>query len=75
MGLIDEIGSQKDAIAAAAQLAKVRHYEIVDHTPDLPETSDLFGLGWLGRFTATTMLAATKNLPPGFYYRYLEPPQ
>ena len=34
IGLIDEIGSQGDAIAAAARLAKLRHYTVVDLSPE-----------------------------------------
>jgi protease-4 len=75
MGLIDEIGSQRDAIAASARMARVRHYDIVDRTPELPEASLLFGFKLQEGSTATTIAAPPANLPPGFYYRYLEPPQ
>jgi len=75
MGMIDEIGSQGDAVAAAARMAKVRHYEVVDRSPELPEGLILFGFKLGGRSTAETVAAPPKNLPPGFYYRYLEPLQ
>lgn len=75
MGLIDEIGSQGDAVAAAARMARVRHYEIVDRTPELPEELSLFSFKLQEGSTAETIAAPPRNLPPGFYYRYLEPPQ
>lgn len=75
MGMIDEIGSQGDAVAAAARMAKVRHYEVVDRSPELPEGLILFGFKLEGRSTAETVAAPPKSLPPGFYYRYLEPLQ
>lgn len=77
LGLIDAVGAQGEAIEAAAQMARVRHYEIVDRTPALYE--DLIALGV--RFTrnspttAATMAAPPKHLPPGLYYRYVEPLQ
>jgi protease-4 len=73
MGLVDEIGSQGDAVAAAARMAKVRHYEVIDRTPELPEDLSLFALGRKAGSTAMTLAAAPKHLPPGFYYRYVEP--
>jgi protease-4 len=75
MGLIDEIGSQGDAVAAAAQLAKVRRHKTVDRSPELPE--DVFFIGRKAETgsTAATVAALPERLPPGFYYRYVEPPQ
>ncbi len=77
MGLIDEIGSKGDAVAAAAELAKVRHYEIVDWPPEEPEEEepgeeDDVPMGGL---TAVVLAAPPADMPPGFYYRYVEPPQ
>lgn len=76
MGLIDEIGSQAEAISAAAALAGIRHYDIVDWTPSLPEDAFLMEeLIPLEGSTAATLAAPPEQLPPGFYYRYVEPPQ
>jgi len=44
MGLVDQVGSQGDAIAAAAHMAGLRIYEVVDRTPSLPEDEFLFQL-------------------------------
>ena len=75
MGLIDEIGSASEVISAAAQMAQVRHYEIRDLTPDLPEEFDLFSFQRTGNSTAVSVASPPRIMPPGFYYRYLEPPQ
>jgi protease-4 len=77
MGLIDEVGSQGDAIAAAARMAKLRNYAVVDRTPILPEDEFLFGFKFKQErgTTAASVAAPPEYLPPGFYYRYLEPPQ
>jgi protease-4 len=74
-GLVDEIGSQGEAVAAAARLARLRNYEVVDRTPQLPEGFSLFGAKLQSGSTAETVAAPPKQLPPGFYYRYVEPPQ
>ena len=73
LGLVDQIGSQTEAIAEAARLAKVRHYEMVDRTPELPEELSLFGYSREGRSTAASLAELPEQLPPGFYYRYVEP--
>ncbi len=77
MGLIDEIGSQGDAITAAAKMARLRWYEIVDWPPT--ETGEDEGLSeeepLLRAATAATLAARPKDMPPGFYYRYVEPQQ
>jgi protease-4 len=76
MGLIDDIGSLGDAVVAAARMARVRHYEIVDRSPELPEQEvSLLGFKLQGGSTAATVAAQPKDLPPGFYYRYIEPSQ
>jgi protease IV len=74
LGLIDQVGSHGDAVAAAAQMARLRHYEVVDRTPQLseeavpPENPE-------GISTSATVARPSGDLPPGFYYRYVEPPQ
>jgi protease-4 len=73
MGIVDEIGSQGDAVAAAARLAQVRRYTTVDRTPELPEEFDLFYFKLKGGSTAAAVAALPEHLPPGFYYRYVEP--
>jgi protease-4 len=75
MGLIDEIGSQGDAISVAASMAKLRHYKITDRTPELSEDELWFGYKVQRGATAETVAARPKYLPPGFYYRYVEPPR
>jgi ClpP class serine protease len=76
MGLIDAIGSQSDAVKAAAHLARVRHYAVVDRSPEPPEDNSLmFGLKVPDSSTAATVAARPADLPPGFYYRYVEPSQ
>lgn len=74
MGLVDEIGSQGEAIAAAARLARLRHYQVVDRSPELPEEPLLLEFELEDTMTAHTAAAPPDDLPPGFYYRYLEPP-
>jgi ClpP class serine protease len=75
MGMIDAVGSQGDAIAAAARMARLRNYAVVDRTPTLPEEAFLFGFKQERGSTAASVAAPPEHLPPGFYYRYLEPPQ
>jgi protease-4 len=75
MGLIDEVGSRADAIASAAEMAKLRHYNVVDRTPTFLDDPalilDELGVG----STAATVIALPEHLPPGFFYRYVEPPR
>jgi protease IV len=73
MGLVDEIGSQTDAIARAAQMAGLRRYDVVDYTPEWEEDFFLFDFGQARRRTAAALASPPENLPPGFYYRYVEP--
>lgn len=75
MGLIDEIGSQADAITDAARMAKLRHYKVVDRTPELPEDFGMFDFKLQRGSTAKTLAALPRGLPPGFYFRYLPPLQ
>jgi protease-4 len=74
MGLIDEIGSQTDAIASAARMARLRHYDVVDRSPELPENDGFFEFKLQPVSTAKTLAAPPRSLPPGFYFRYLPPP-
>ncbi len=73
MGLVDEIGSQTEAVAAAARQARLRHYRVVDRTPELPEELSLFLSRYQGAVTAASVAALPENLPPGTYYRYVAP--
>ena len=75
IGLVDEVGSQGEAVAAAARLAKLRKYEVVDLSPEPPEDLSLFGYKMEDKSTAATIAAIPEDLPPGFYYRYVEPPR
>jgi protease-4 len=75
MGLIDQVGSKGDAVEAAAKLAMLRNYEVVDRTPELPEEEILFEYKIRQGITAATVAAPPKQFPPGFYFRYVEPMQ
>ncbi|MFN2242824.1 MAG: S49 family peptidase [Anaerolineae bacterium] len=75
MGLIDQVGSKGDAVEAAASLAKLRNYQVVDRTPELPEEEILFEYKMRQGMTAATVAATPNQLPPGFYFRYVEPLQ
>jgi protease-4 len=75
IGLIDKVGSKGDAVEAAARLAMLRNYEVVDRTPELPEDEFLFEYKLQRGSTAATVAAPPKQFPPGFYFRYVEPPQ
>ncbi|MBN1135434.1 MAG: S49 family peptidase [Anaerolineae bacterium] len=72
MGLIDAVGSQAEAVAEAARLARVRRYRVVDCTPELAFESFLFIDEPEGRSTAATVADLPQALPPGCYYRYVE---
>jgi protease IV len=75
MGLVDQLGSLGDATAAAAKTAGLRYYKVVDHSPELPEELAVFGLRLDKVVTAASLAAPPKRMPPGFYYRYVEPTQ
>ena len=75
IGLIDQVGSKGDAVDAAARMALLRNYEIVDRTPELPEEEILLEFKKQQGSTAATVAAPPKQFPPGFYFRYVEPPQ
>ena len=72
MGLVDQIGSFGDATAAAAHSARLRRYAVVDRSPAPPE--ELFAVSLELGSTAASVAAAPPDMPPGFYYRYIEPP-
>jgi protease IV len=73
IGLIDQVGSKGDAVEAAASLAMLRNYEVVDRTPELPEDDILFEYRMRQGISAATVAAPPTHFPPGFYYRYVEP--
>jgi protease-4 len=77
MGLIDVLGSQGEAVIAAAQMANLRDYEVADYTPSLPEEEFWFAVLVESdpARTAATVAAPPDNWPPGLYYRYVEPLQ
>jgi protease-4 len=77
IGLVDALGSRADAIAAAAQMAGLRNYEVVDRTPELPESDLSFLLGSTDTQPAEADAAPPKRerLAPGIYYLYLQPGQ
>ena len=75
IGLIDKVGSKGDAVEAAASLAMLRNYDVVDRTPELPEEQLLFEYKMQRGTTAATVAAPPKQFPPGFYFRYVEPSQ
>jgi len=56
-------------------MARLRNYRVVDRTPELPADESLFGLKAKAGLTAASVAAPPKYLPPGFYYRYVEPQQ
>jgi len=72
MGLIDAIGSQAEATAEAARLARVRHYHVIDRTPKSADESLISFEEPQGRSTAATVADLPQSLPPGCYYRYVE---
>lgn len=74
MGLVDTIGSLGDATAEAAGMARLRSYDVVDRSPELPEDVLFLGKSLEAGSTAASVAAAPRHMPPGFYYRYVEPP-
>jgi protease-4 len=75
IGLVDAIGSQVEAAAAAAHLARLRNYDLVDRTPVIPEELSPFGSLLKQSSTATSVAKSPRQLPAGIYYRYMEPSQ
>ncbi|GAB4270118.1 MAG: hypothetical protein Kow0080_14230 [Candidatus Promineifilaceae bacterium] len=75
-GLVDGLMSNDEAVARAAELAGLRDYEAVELYPltfDL-DTSATFGQYHPPAIDAEKLWAAPTNLPPGLYYRYMQPP-
>lgn len=75
MGLVDRIGSRGDAIVTAASMAKLRSFGVVDRSPEIPEDLYFLGMNVERASTAASLAATPRHMPPGFYYRYVEPPQ
>lgn len=75
LGLIDQVGSQNDAILAAAKMAGVRRYKVVDRTIEFEVDESLLGFGPGGHSTSATLSEIPDDLPPGFYFRYVQPVQ
>jgi protease-4 len=73
MGLVDKLGSIGDATGAAAQMAGLRNYNVIDRSPELPEELALFGFKLDKVVTAASLAAPPRQMPPGFYYRYVDP--
>ncbi len=73
IGLVDQVGSKGDAVEAAARLAMLRNYEVVDRTPQLPEDEVLLEYKARRGISAATVAAPPAQFPPGFYFRYVEP--
>jgi protease-4 len=75
MGMIDQVGSLSDALVEAASRAQLRNYAVLDRTPQPPEDDFSFVFGQKDGWTAASVAAPPEQFPPGFYYRYVEPPQ
>jgi hypothetical protein len=54
-------------------MAKLRHYRVEDLSPELPEDLAVLGFSLKRVTTAAAVSATPRYLPPGFYYRYVEP--
>jgi protease-4 len=68
LGLVDQLGSNQEAIARAAELAGLRDYEVLDL---LPVTYPEEDVPWA--FQGETEWRQLEELPPGLYFRYIEP--
>ena len=53
-------------------MARLRHYQVEDRSPELPEEFGLQGFALSQGSTAATIAAPPKDMPPGFYYRYVD---
>jgi protease IV len=73
LGLVDHVGSRSDAVQAAARLAGLRRYEVVDLTPEPSEELGIFGFQAARVRTAAALAAPPDDLVPGFYYRFVDP--
>jgi protease-4 len=68
LGLVDGLGSNQEAIARAAELAGIRDYAVVDLLPvTYPEEENPWA------FRGETQWRQLEELPPGLYFRYIEP--
>ncbi len=80
LGLIDYLGSDTDAVAKAAELAKLAAYDVIDlqevvlekyNQADTAKSSTVdltpFAQAWVG---AADPLTAERSLPPGVYLLY-----
>jgi protease-4 len=71
LGLIDELGTESDAVRKAASLANIWHYKIVDMHDYLNPVSSLA----TGTFFITSPEGVTLPYPsaPGMYLLYIPP--
>jgi len=71
LGLIDHLGTETDAVRAAAQQAGIAHYRVVDLPERLAAEADENGSGevepWVG---AADPVTGKRILPPGAYLLY-----
>lgn len=71
LGLIDQLGSQTEAIHAAADLAGIAHYDVIDLEAlvidELTEDAEALGEPWVG---AADPVTGRRVLPPGAYLLY-----
>ena len=71
LGLIDHLGSQTEAIGAAARLAGIAQYEVIDLAArvieELPEEEEPVLEPWVG---AADRVTGRRVLPPGAYFLY-----
>lgn len=70
IGLIDDLKSNDEAIARAAELAGLLDYEVVELSELAFEDDDV-----LFFYEGATDWRAVDELPPGLYYRYIELPR
>lgn len=75
LGLIDGMISTQEAIARAAELAGLRDYEVVELYPlTFADETAQAGVSYQPPpLDLERLWAMPVNLPPGIYYRYLEP--
>ncbi len=70
LGLVDEIGPQTDAIAAAARQAGIAHYEVLDLEQQIIDTYAQSSSGFLEWGGAADPKSGERALPPGIYMLY-----
>ncbi len=72
LGLIDGIRSTTEAIDEAARLAGLRDYETVELYPlTFGEDGPAFAAWQAPPIDTERLWATPSDLPPGFYYRYV----